>query len=111
MTQAKRFDMARIYMMFRGSKYFLLALGLLCLVWIVVHWVTGFDSDLGELDTVLSIEASLSLALVGVGADAQEAWQKRMAEDQRRLAVATLAAVEAVKLMLEREIEKEASDA
>jgi hypothetical protein len=69
--------------------------------WLMFHFRYGFDKDFGELNMMLSIEASVSLAFFTMLGDAQAAYQrtqtdyqKQMVEDVQRLGRATLSIAE-----------------
>ncbi len=94
-------NFATAYSKFRGSKMFFVALIAFVGFWLMFHFRYGFDKDFGELNMMLSIEASVSLAFFTMLGDAQASYQrqqaeyqKQMVEDVQRLGRATLAIAE-----------------
>lgn len=57
---------AEKYTRFRTSWPFFAALVSLVAVWLTVHFLFHVDSDLGELNLVLSIEATLAVGMMGI---------------------------------------------
>jgi low affinity Fe/Cu permease len=64
-------NFANMYAAFRGSKTFLVALGAFVAMWLMLHWLDGFDSDFALLNTVLSIEAAVAMAFFTMVSDKQ----------------------------------------
>lgn len=54
------------YMKFRTSWPFFIVLASLIAAWLAAHFLFHIDSDLGELNLVLSIEATLAVGMMGV---------------------------------------------
>lgn len=73
-------DFAVIYATFRGSKSFLVGLLVFIALWLSFHMALGFDKDFGMLNTILSTEASVSLAFFTMVSDAQAKAQQRQAQ-------------------------------
>lgn len=101
------FNFARAYATFRGSKFFLFALVAFVGLWLTFHFIVGFDSDFGELNMMLSIEASVSLAFFTMLNDRQNeyqakqmVYQQQVMEDLQRIGSATLQMAEAQNGML-----------
>jgi len=55
-------DLAKAYAAFRGSSIFLVVLASVVAIWVACHFLFNLDPDLGGLNTILSAEASISLA-------------------------------------------------
>ena len=72
---------AQAYARFRGSPTFVVVLTAFCAAWIfanLVSWLPHFDdSSFGLLTLILSIEASLSVALLIMDAAVQEEFQRK----------------------------------
>lgn len=72
-------DWARAYARFRGSRNFLLGLAAFIAAGLAAHFVLGWDADFGALNLLLSMEASLSVALLMMWNERQdEAEAKRL---------------------------------
>lgn len=75
---------ARLYASFRGSKWFLIALFAVVSVWIgwnVCPFLPHFDdAEFGRLNLFLSTEASLSVALLIIANERQDAKQREHLE-------------------------------
>lgn len=69
--------LASVYARFRASTAFLVVLVLFVAAWIAAHLLWGFDSDWGLLNLILSIEASISVALIIMANDRQETIEKK----------------------------------
>ncbi len=98
-------DVASIYSKFRGSRTFLVGLVTFVAAWLTIHFIHHqFDPDFGELNTLLSMEASISLAFFTMVADKQAqrdaeqaAVNEQVLKQTHAIGTATLAAVEAVR--------------
>lgn len=95
-------DFAKFYAAFRGSKGFLVGLVVFIGIWLSYHFTTGFDTEFGLLNTILSSEASVSLAFFTMLSDRQDRAQRKHAEalehmvaDIHQIGQATLAMAEA----------------
>lgn len=73
-------DLAVLYATFRGSKAFLVGLVAFVGTWLAFHFIVGFDADFGALNTILSTEASVSLAFFTMVSDRQSRAQQKQAE-------------------------------
>lgn len=100
-------DFASSYVVLRGSKAFLIGLVTFIAIWVGFHVVTGFDNDFGTLNTILSSEASINIALFSVVSDRQAKAQKKQADalanlvtDIRKIASATFTTADAQKSIL-----------
>lgn len=91
---------AQLYARFRGSKAFLVGLCGFVAIWLGFHFVFGIDKDMGELNFMLSLEASVSLAFFSMLSDAQDSAQREIVNDIRRIGEATLNMAEAQRDML-----------
>lgn len=69
--------LASVYARFRASTAFLVVLVLFVASWIAAHLLWGLDSDWGLLNLILSIEASISVALIIMANDRQETIEKK----------------------------------
>jgi len=87
-------NFAQIYASFRGSKNFLIGLSAFVACWLTFHFTLGYDKDFGALNTILSTEASISLAFFTMVAD-------RQAEHQKETLRTLLTMSKAIQLMLE----------
>ena len=101
-------DFALIYARFRGSKSFLAGLTSFIAIWLSFHFEAGFDADFGMLNTVLSTEASLSLAFFTMVSERQGRAQQKQAEamakmiaDLHTMAESSLSMVEGQKCVLD----------
>lgn len=83
-------SLASTYAKFRGSRGFLFGLVVFVGSWLVFHFIFGFDSDFGELNTILSTEASISLAFFTMVSDAQSEWVNRIILEIREMGAAGL---------------------
>lgn len=94
-----------IYARFRGSKAFLWSLATFVFVWLLGHFTFGLDPTFGGLNLCLSIEASLSVALLIMynekferrRFEQEQLTEKRRTEDMRHM----LDMMEATKALLE----------
>jgi uncharacterized membrane protein len=68
---------ATFYRHFRTSRSFLAILVTFIGIWMSLHFTRGFDPDWGGLNLVLSIEASIGMALFMLVADRQDKFQQR----------------------------------
>lgn len=76
-----------LYARFRGSKAFVYSLATFVSVWLLGHFTFGIDPTFGALNLTLSIEASLSVALLIMHNEKMEKIRARdflKAEEQRR---------------------------
>lgn len=73
-------DFAQMYARMRGSRGFLYTLCVFVFGWFGVSLVTGWDSDHGTLNLVLSFEASISLAFFAVVSETQYQMLKSLME-------------------------------
>lgn len=73
-------DLAVLYATFRGSKSFLVGLVGFVGIWLTFHFIVGFDADFGALNTILSTEASVSLAFFTMVSDRQSRTQQKQAQ-------------------------------
>jgi low affinity Fe/Cu permease len=62
---------AQLYAKARGSTAFLVGLCVFAAVWISLSAITGFDSDHGLINLILSLEASISLAFFALVGEKQ----------------------------------------
>lgn len=69
--------LASAYAKFRGSAAFLFILVLYIGAWVTAHLISGFDPDWGLLNLTLSIEASVSVAILIMDADKYERVQRK----------------------------------
>lgn len=69
--------LAEAYSRFRGSRTFLLALCGAIAASVTAHNLLGFDHDWGITNLSLSMEASISVALLIMGNEKQEAAQRK----------------------------------
>lgn len=83
-------NVATIYSKFRGSKGFLIGLATFIGLWMTFHFLFGFDTDFGDLNTILSTEASVSLAFFTMVSDKQASIEKLIIEEIRRIGASTL---------------------
>lgn len=85
---------AYAYAKFRGSKIFLIVLASILFVWIgwnELPFLPHFDDEgFGRLNLFLSTEASLSVALLMMANDKQDALAKKQMEYQQHLLEAVL---------------------
>lgn len=84
--------LAELYTRFRGGKSFFVALLAFISTWLGLHFLEGFDPDLGGYNAILSTEASLALGVATLMAERQEraqheqdAFQKQQLEYMRHL--------------------------
>ena|ERR1700679_3474786 len=65
-------NFAQFYAKARGSKTFLYGLMGFILAWLAVSSITGFDTDHGLINLILSAEASVSLAFFAMMGEKQD---------------------------------------
>lgn len=83
-------SLAGRYAKFRGSRGFLLGLVVFVGIWLTFHFIFGFDTDFGELNTILSTEASVSLAFFTMVSDVQSEWVKTIIVEIKDMGQAVL---------------------
>lgn len=84
------------YAKFRGSKAFLVALCTLIFLWVALNLCPLFkwDDGFGELNLILSSEASISVALLIMAQDKQDELQKKQMLYIQHLLEATIELIE-----------------
>lgn len=87
-----------LYRRFRTGKYFMLALLLFCVAWLLANWLTHFDPDYGLYNTILSTEASINGTFIVILAEQFERWVRKTLEYQSDL-------TEAMHLLLKKKID------
>lgn len=88
-------DLARSYARFRGTTRFLYLL-VACLIGIVLaHDLFGFDPDWGITNLALSMEASVSVALLIMAEDKQDAARRKQLEYMLNIMNAMISEAEA----------------
>lgn len=76
--------LAELYTRFRGGKPFFVALVAFIGTWLGLHFLLGFDADLGGYNAILSTEASLALGVATLLAERQETAQRQQDAFQRQ---------------------------
>lgn len=71
---------SQFYVKFRASAWFLAILVSTCVLWLTLHFMYGFDKDLGGLNIFLSFEASISLAFFAMVSEFQYREQQAQTE-------------------------------
>lgn len=72
---------AERYKQFRSGKAFFIFLTTFIGTWVTIHFLTGFDSDWGELNLLLSMEASIGMSLFMAISDKQDEMQQKQDAD------------------------------
>jgi len=85
------------YAQFRGSKYFVIFLGVFTLTWMTMHVLFNFDADLGIFNSSFSVEASLMTSICGMGIEAVRSLLVNWIAEQRKHNDRMLALTEAVR--------------
>lgn len=78
------------YAKFRGSRGFLVGLVVFVSIWLTFHFFFGFDTGFGELNTILSTEASVSLAFFTMVSDVQSEWVRTIIVEIKEMGKAVL---------------------
>lgn len=74
-------NLASVYARYRGSPWFVLLLAVFLAFWFVAEWIDpSFDHGFGVLNVILSSEASLSVALLIMATEKQDAIQRKQLE-------------------------------
>lgn len=82
------------YSKFRGSKFFLYLLCGVIAVWITSNELLHFDEGYGRLNLALSSEASISVALLIMAQERQDALQRQQLRYIQHLLEATVELIE-----------------
>lgn len=85
---------AHYYRLFRSSPAFVVSLGTFCGVWVVLHFARQFDPDWGALNLILSMEASIGMALIMMDNERQSQFQQKQLEYMQHLIEAVFAMLE-----------------
>lgn len=93
-------NLATKYAGFRGSKSFLLGLVAFVACWLTIHFIFGLDKDFGALNTILSTEASISLAFFTMVSDQNDAHNQEVHDKLQNIGKSQLALAEAQHQML-----------
>lgn len=95
--------LARMYARFRGSEWFLYTLCLAIAAVVFAHFAYGYDPDWGASNIDLSVESSISVALLMMAAEKQQRAEARRLEHMLHLLQAQTAALGALQALLEKD--------
>ena len=96
---------AELYKNFRSGRAFFVALSTFIAVWVSIHFLTGFDSDWGTLNLLLSMEASISMSLFMAISDKQDEMQRKMDAENELILRAILHVAEATRDILSQKVD------
>jgi len=77
--------LSRFYLAFRHPRVFLIALITFVVTSLALHFLSGYDSDWGATNLILSIEASIASAVLTMMAERSATMQQKVADQMREM--------------------------
>lgn len=95
------------YLKFRGTRTFLFTLCTFIIVWLLGHFLFKLDEGFGDLNLILSIEASIGVALLMKHNTKEKEKETRLEEERLKQLKYMIDLMEATKDLLNKQMPKD----